>query len=90
MAARPPAPQKLIKDAQSILILLVFFELHASQTKSEKDIHLKALKYYEQHVENFVHEDVDARSDEGVQFLQPKDRFSSLTAVKLRRAELRN
>ena len=80
---RNPAPQKLVKEAQCLLILLVFFELHGTQTKSEKDIHIKALKYYEQNVANFVNDDVDARSDEGMEFLQSKDRCANLTSAQL-------
>ena len=86
-AARPPAPPKLVKDVQCLLILLVFFELHTCQTKSEKDLHAKALKYYEQNVANFVNEDIDARSDEGINFLQPKERYAILTASQLMKAK---
>ena len=64
-----------------------FFELHSCQTKNEKDIHLKAMKYYEQNVANFVNVDADARSDEEVQFLQPKKRYSNLTANQLLKAK---
>ena len=63
-AAPPPAPQRVVKDAQWVLIMLVYFELDASQTKSEKELHQKA----EQHVANFVNDDEDARSEEGIQF----------------------
>ena len=74
---RNPAPQKLVKEAQCILILLVFFELHGTQTKSEKGIHVKALIYYEQNVANFVNDDVHARSDEEmhVQMSRNRNRF---------------
>jgi hypothetical protein len=86
-APKSAAPQKLVKDAQSLLILLVFFELHTTQTKSEKDIFVKATKYYEQNVQNFVNKDIDARSDEGVQFLQSKERYLPLTSVQLLKAK---
>lgn len=86
-AARPPAPPKLVKDVQCLLILLVYFELHTCQTKSEKDLHAKALKYYEQNVANFVNEDIDARSDEGIEFLQPKERYAILTESQLMKAK---
>ena len=87
VAPRPPAPPKLVKDVQCLLILLVFFELHTCQTKSEKDLHAKAFKYYEQNVANFVNEDIDARSDEGINFLQPKERYAILTDIQLMRAK---
>ena len=54
VAARQLPPPKMVKDAQCILILLVFFELHTTQTKCEKDVFVKALKYFEQNVKNFV------------------------------------
>lgn len=85
-APRSSAPQKLIKDAQSLIILLVFFELHTTQVKNEKDIHVRALKYYEQNVANFVNDDVDARSDEGIQFLQPLE-YAQLTESQLLKAK---
>ena len=86
-AARPPAPPKLVKDVQCLLILSVLFELHTCQTKSEKDLHAKAFKYYEQNVANFVNEDFDARSDEGIHFLQPKERYAILTESQLMKAK---
>jgi hypothetical protein len=86
-APKSAAPQKLVKDAQSLLILLVFFELHTTQTKSEKDIFVKATKNYDQNVQNFVNKDIDARSDEGVQFLQSKERYLPLTSVQLLKAK---
>ena len=87
VATRPPATPKAVKDIQSLLILLVFFELHTTQTKNEKDIHIRALKYYEQNVANFVNDDLDARSEEGIQFLQPSDKFAVVTAEQLLKAK---
>ena len=86
-ASKGAASQKLVKDAQSLLILLVFFELHSTQTKSEKDIFAKAIKYYEQNVLNFVNKDLDARSDEGVKFLQSNEKYRPLTSVQLFKAK---
>lgn len=85
-AAPPVAPQKVVKDIQWLLISLVFFELHASPSKSEKEIHIKAEKYFAQHVANFVNEDEDARSDEGINFLKP-DKYSILNASQLMRTK---
>ena len=81
VASRQPAPTKVVKEAQCLLILLVFFELHTTQTKSEKDIFTRALKYYEQNVANFVNEDLDARSEEGIQFMQSSEKFGFMEQV---------
>ena len=86
VASRQPAPISAIVG-QCLLILLVFFEFHTTQTKSEKDIFSGALKYYEQNVANFVDEDLDARSEEGIQFMPSSEKYGALTADQLLKAK---
>ena len=83
-APRRPPPQKLVKDVQTLLSIMVYFELHTKKLCHAVDLYEYALRFYRNNVESFVNTDSDVQSSEGKHFLTPP-KFQKFSREQLMR-----
>lgn len=78
-ASKRLPPQKLVKDIQTLLAVMVYFEVDTKKQAHVNELYDTALKYYQNNVKAFVRPESDVQAEEGKHFLTPAKclRFTS-------------